>query len=1144
VAEDTRQIRIFVSSPADARFERSRLERVIERLNGEFQGVARLISIRWETEFYQAHQTFQKQIPEAAKCDLVVAIFRARLGTALPAEFPRMADGRPYPSGTAYEVLSAIDNAKGHGYPDVYVFRFPQPPSVQLDDPQRAEIEAQWGQLKAFFDTWFRTPEGQFKAAFHTFGSTDDFENQVETLLRKWLEEKVLHGRSVVWPVALKGSPFRGLAAFGAKHAPVFFGRGRDITKATDRLKDAAEKGCAFLLVDGASGAGKSSLVRAGLAPRLTAAGVVPSIDVWRTAVMRPGDLSGDPFAALAHALFVRAEDLPDHEQGRLPALPELAAGNFNTPEVLTDQLAHADLTALKPVLDSLAAIEHDSSDKGGYDREVKAALLLVVDQLDELFGGEIAEDVRTRFAKLLGLLARSGRVWIIATLRADLFDRYLAQSDLKQLKEDGASYDLAPLDAAELAEIVRAPAAAAELVYETDTTTGERLDERLLKDADRPDLLPLLQFTLNQLFEARATADQKPLLTFAAYRALGGLEGAVDKEAEATFAGLTDTERGRLPRLLRELAAPARDGAVSAGHAGFDIRSLPLRDAAHDEAAAKLVKALVDARILLSAGAGNQATVRLAHARVLDSWRRAKRIVAENADFYRIRAWVEEQQRRWEAAGRSRDLLVGRGRPLAEAESIVRRFSEELPAATRDFIRRSGRRARLRQTLTAAAAVAFAIVAVAAGVFAHQADQERRRAEQTLAAATETANALVFDVAQRFRDVMGVPVTLIKNVLDHALTLQQQLAKSGRVTPELQRSEAAALNESVETLLKIHDTAGAFAAADRARQILENLFAINPSNTDWESALSDSYETTGYVLAAVDKREEALASYRKSLAIREKLAASDPGDAEWQRAVSFSYTNIGEMLMAADRREEALASYQKSLAIAERVAASAPGNVEWQRGLSVSYDKIGDVFWEAGRDEEALELYRKSLAIREKLAANEPSNTQWQRDLAISYKNIGDVHIATGRSEEALAAYQKDFAVAQKLAASDSGNAEWQDDLQVSSERIGGVGYRFLLAQDFAKALEIADQAITLAPAKVGLYTNRAHALMFLGRVEEARVLYLKYRGERNVRKDKSSETAKSWEAAILEDFAELRQNGLTNPLMDEIEKLFAGKT
>jgi eukaryotic-like serine/threonine-protein kinase len=310
-----------------------------------------------------------------------------------------------------------------------------------------------------------------------------------------------------------------------------------------------------------------------------------------------------------------------------------------------------------------------------------------------------------------------------------------------------------------------------------------------------------------------------------------------------------------------------------------LDIRSVPLAVAGYDDTSARLVRALVDARILLSAGEGKAATVRLAHARVLDSWQRAKTIVEENADFYRIRADVEEQRRKWEAAGRSRDLLLGRGRPLAEAESIVRRFPEEIPAATRDFIKRSGRRARLAQTLTAAAAVLFAVVAGAAVYVERQAvsaqheaeaqraaaeeqrksaeeqrrvaEEQRQRAEATLAAATKTANGLVFDLAQRFRDVVGIPASLIKDILDRARALQEQLIKSGQVTPELKSSEAAALNETATSLVAIGDTAGALAAAEQARQIMADLLASNPGNAGWQRELSVSYESVGDVQVA-----------------------------------------------------------------------------------------------------------------------------------------------------------------------------------------------------------------------------------------------------------------------------------------------------
>ncbi len=840
MAEGARQVRVFVSSPGDAHFERSRLERVIERLNGEFQGVARLTAIRWETEFYKAHDTFQAQIPEAAQCDIVVAIFRSRLGTELPPDFPRMQDGKPYPSGTAYEVLTAIQAAKGRGLPDVYVFRYPRPPTVQLDAPDRADTEAQWGHLKAFFETWFQTTQGQFKAAFQTFNSTDDFEAQAENLLRKWLDEKVLHGRSVVWPVDIKGSPFRGLAAFGAKHAPVFFGRSRDITKAADRMKDAAEKRCPFLLVDGASGSGKSSLVRAGLVPRLTAAGVVPSIDLWRVAVMRPGETRGDPFTALAAALFVRGEDVSEDELGRPSALPELSASDFPRPQDLAAQLSHADESALKPIIGALAAIARAAREKSGYEREVNASLLLVIDQFDELFGADTAAEVRTRFARLMDLLARSARVWIIPTLRADLYDQFLAQPELKQLKEDGASYDLAPPDAAELAEIVRGPAAAADLVYEVDDATGERLDERLLKDAGRPDLLPLLQFTLNQLFEAARVSEHTHVLSFAAYRALGGLEGAVDKEAELALKALGDTEQARLPRLLRELAVPARDGGVTAARAAFDVRSVPLAAAAYDENSAKLVRALVDARILLSSGEGKEATVRLAHARVLDSWQRAKAIVTENADFYRVRADVEEQRRKWDAAKRSRDLLIGRGRPLAEAESIVRRFPEEIPVATREFIKRSGRRARLAQTVTAAAAVLFAVVAGAA-VFAErqatraqkEAEDQRQRAEESRADVSQVATLAreeLSSAVSRREDSVGDTLSWAPPAWSSYLHRQRAFARqasqnfsSARTDVDIAKKADAAYLPSLITSSGLSVTSGdANGAVDDARAYLQ----------------------------------------------------------------------------------------------------------------------------------------------------------------------------------------------------------------------------------------------------------------------------------------------------------------------------------
>ncbi len=313
-------LNLFVSSPGDVQSERERVDFVVERLNAEFSGRVRIRTIRWETRFYSSHETFQTQIPEASACDLVLAIFGARLGSPLPEHFPPMASGEPYPTGSAYEVLSAIEaRRRGQGVPDIYVFRRPQAPLVALDAADRADIEEQWRRLTAFFQTWFRTRSGEFLAAFQEFDTTDDFAHKVEDCLRQWLARRGFAAEGEKWDRARLGSPFPGLAAFDASRSGVFFGRTLVIEQAIGRLREleARQQGAAhasFLLLIGAAGSGKSSLLRAGLAPRLVMPGVFPEVDLWRSAILA---LDADPFAALAEACCRRARSGRNYRRGR-----------------------------------------------------------------------------------------------------------------------------------------------------------------------------------------------------------------------------------------------------------------------------------------------------------------------------------------------------------------------------------------------------------------------------------------------------------------------------------------------------------------------------------------------------------------------------------------------------------------------------------------------------------------------------------------------------------------------------------------------------------------------------------------------------------------------------------------------------------
>ena len=236
------------------------------------------------------------------------------------------------------------------------------------------------------------------------------------------------------------------------------------------------------------------------------------------------------------------------------------------------------------------------------------------------------------------------------------------------------------------------------------------------------------------------------------------------------------------------------------------------------------------------------------------------------------------------------------------------------------------------------------------------------------------------------------------------------------------------------------------------------------------------------------------------------------------------------------DQAADALKFYREGLDTIEGLVKADPPNETWQSDLSVSYVKIGLALQHQSNRPDALKSFQAALEIMQRVSQSNPADMDAQRRVSVLNNMIGDVLKADGKLDEALASYRESLALMTHLTKADPENQGWKGDLQFSVSKVGGLAYNFVLAGNFPTALQVADQAIALAPDQIWLYTNRAHALMFLGRTAEARELYRKYRGTQ-LQKDKS------WETAVLEDFAAFRKAQLSNPLMDEIEKEFSSQ-
>ncbi len=697
---DKATIRVFISSPADVRPERLLAERIVARLDREFGYHVHVEAVLWEREPLVATHHFQdpRNIPVPHDSDVVVVILWSRLGLSLPEDEYRGAiSGRPV-TGTEWEFEDALKAARDTGAPDLMLYRKTHAVSVSLDDDTELERRREQKRLlEGFMGRWFGSAEsGRFTAASQSFETTEEFEEKLYTHLHAILERRV-GAEDPSAAIRWHQPPFRGLLSFEFEHAPVFFGRTHARNEVRELLAAEEARGRAFVLVLGASGSGKSSLVKAGVLPDLMLPGMVGDVALCRYTVMRPSDNASDLVGALAAAILAAT------------ALPELEGLRY-TERRLAALLREAPQQASVCIEQGLAA----AGKAAQLTETAQARLIIVVDQLEEIFTiATLTDEERSHFIAALEALAASGFVWIIATMRSDFFDRLESFPALAELAERDSRYLLLPPSDAEVGQIIREPAREAGLRFEVDPSDNTSLDERIRVAARERDALPLLSFVLDELWRQRT---DRGMLTLEAYRSLGGLEGALARRADGEFEALPQEVQSALPRVLRAIVTIGAEGQIAA-------RSAPLARFPAGTPERRLIDAFAapDARLFVTTAdhAGGEPMVRVAHQALLSHWTRAQQCIEENRASLQLEARISDAASRWRAAVQKNrnSLLLAPGLPLEEATDLMRRWGDELPAELRDFIAQSDAAAkaaaRRRWTIAAAVILALAVLSV-----------------------------------------------------------------------------------------------------------------------------------------------------------------------------------------------------------------------------------------------------------------------------------------------------------------------------------------------------------------------------------------------------------------------------------------------
>ncbi|MBN8592400.1 MAG: SUMF1/EgtB/PvdO family nonheme iron enzyme [Anaerolineae bacterium] len=579
----SRHIRIFISSPGDVAEERAIARMVIKQLQYHpvWEGQVTTESVAWDAPGIKTpmiatltpQEAVNRNLATPSQCDIVIVILWSRLGTPLPPEYVKP-DGTPYLSGTEWEYEDAVAAAKLHdGIPIVSIYRRDGAPEIRLNDPQLNEKQTQWQRVEEFF-TQFTNPDRSIKGGYNNYSSVEDFQDQLERHLKHFIGQLLtMKGRPAVhespkW----YGSPFPGLRPFTLDHAPIFWGRHQEIDACLRKIERST-----FVAVVGASGAGKSSLVHAGVRHMLKEGAVIGSQD-WLQVVFTPAQESNDPFRGLVAALT-----------------PYLKTPVDDLPGQLADEPAHI-----------LRIIEAALTDEPEH-----VHILLLIDQFEELLT-LVTPSLRAPFVELLGHMTRTDcRVHVVVTLRADFYPQCVEWSVLGSLlqQRDG-TFPLSPPSQFTLLGMIIHPAHIAGLQFE------DGLAEQIVNDTgESPGALALMAYTLDELYRRRTDTNW---LTWAAYEAIGGVKGAIGSAAEAIFATLPPNAVACLTTVFRHLIEVDERGTVTR-------RRSPRDQVAESSDAILLVDALTEGRLLVQNAhlKDGIATIEVAHEALFQSWPR-----------------------------------------------------------------------------------------------------------------------------------------------------------------------------------------------------------------------------------------------------------------------------------------------------------------------------------------------------------------------------------------------------------------------------------------------------------------------------------------------------------------------------------------
>lgn len=805
-------------------------------------------------------------------------------------------------------------------------------------------------------------------------------------------------------------NPFPGLRPFEPEEDHLFFGREAETDELLRRLRTTR-----FLQVVGASGSGKSSLVRCGLIPALQSGFMAQASSSWRVCILRPGS---DPIGNLAASL---------NSPGVLGAAGELASTN----QVLIEATLRRSTLGLVEAVRQ-ARIPSDEN------------LLVLVDQFEELFRFrtskvvENSRDEAVAFFKLLFEAAGQSDVpiYVVITMRADFIGECMEFPGLPEAVNAGM-YLVPRMTRDELRSAITGPAAVAGAAIE------QRLVMRLLNDlGDEQDRLPVLQHALMRTWDHWAAHHQpSQAIDIADYEAVGCLHQALSLHAEEAYQQtIAERHKGLAERIFKALTDTYTDPRgirrpTSVGELAAICEASETEIAEVVEAFRQPGRSFLTPQPPVSLD--SRTVVDLSHESLMRCWTRLITWAEEEKESARSYVRVSEGAT-WCAdctGGLWTDPQLELGLQWrlknhpnsAWAERLDSNFVEAMDFLNRSAKQREAERLKVRRRKQAQQATMYVLFSllVFVGILLFAVYVSFRTAESNLQLAERAVDLSLASVAAApGREAMDSPQVeeLRKHLLEKAKIFYAQFVRQrGRSEESLREAAYGRIRlADIDRLLENYSDSETEYRESIAQ--LELLPGKHSGNLDYQQKIGYSLMWLGETLrlrlehndpknvkAFIDVRKE----YDAALTIQRKLQQTIPDNRDYEQELARTFYTRGILEYDASDLDAAEKDFRQAITILEPLNGDSSGlqgsaiNPPAAQDLARAYNNLAILLRNktlqlqgAAHREEPQQFFERAVAIHEKLAKSQPENREYKEEYAIFCDNLARLLLAEHQFE------------------------------------------------------------------------------------------------------------------------------------------------